>query len=325
MTTKTTKTKIDSGIDAEEVIRQVPIGKIFVDKSWNCRKYLGEDSEGGPEEHSFSDLVTTIASDGQDTPINVRTFKSSDHHYSLVAGFRRYSAISKIYAQDGKVPGIKKGTIKVIVKEMTDLEAMVQNGRENTSRANLNMADTAFLVHRLAKVGKLKDIEIAQKLGLSIAYVNSLHTVYKNTVELRIQHKDGSEQTIFDHWRDAPGRVSFQNLLALSRTKLDGRIKELKYMEMLNVQPSDEVAKKNNSTNIKKNDVSIADTFGALMGRLAAADLVDIPKFDWKRILEIGKRMKFDGQEKEYIEKVLKAASDGYVRGFNARSSDHHY
>jgi ParB/RepB/Spo0J family partition protein len=295
---------------AEEKVQQVPIDKIEVDRNWNSRKYLGDDDNSGIEAHSFFELVESLQTDGQDTPVDLK--KGSDGHYFLIAGFRRFAAFQRIYTDGKTVKGVRPGHIKAFVKDMmSEIEALLRNGRENTGRENLNMADTAYLIHRLTKHG-LSENEVASRLALSQPYVNQLHTVYKGTCDLRIK-SGGQEVTVFEHWREAPGRIGFGNLLELVRVKVDPRIKEMKYLELLS---NTKVKNGKTQAGIVKTDlVTQANGYGTMLGRLEKMGLVRVQQEDWKRLLEVGKRMKFGGCAPEYIERVVEGARQGYERG----------
>ncbi len=307
MTTMTTMVMTDY---IEEKVVQVPLENIEFDRDWNSRKYLGDDDNSGIEAHSFFELVESLKTDGQDTPVDLK--KGSDGHYFLIAGFRRYAAFQRIYTEGGKVKGVKPGHIKAFIKEtVSEVEALLRNGRENTGRENLNMADTAYLIHRLSK-HNLTESEIASRLALSQPYVNQLHTVYKGTCDLRIK-SGGQEVTIFEHWRESPGRIGFSNLLELVRVKVDPRIKEMKYLELLS---NTKVKNGKTQSGIVKTDlVTQANGFGTMLGRLEKMGLTRVESHDWKRILEVGKRMKFAGCAPEYIERVTEGARQGYERG----------
>lgn len=300
----------------EDQIVQIPIEKIEVDREWNSRKYLGDDSDGGPEEHSFSDLVDSIRQNGQRTPIEVRKVEGSDDHYTMISGFRRITAISKVYAKDETVPGLEKGCVRAIVKHgISEMEALILNGSENTARQNLNMADTAYLVHRLSTKYRMKERDIATKLALSQPYVNQLQTVYRGTCNLRIEKKDGSSQTIFDFWRDAPGRVTFTNMLEFARLKIDDRVKEIKFLELLKPDTGKQATKKKS---FKRDDAQAAEQFGVMLGRMVASKVLDFTPVNWRRTLAVGRKMSFEGMTEEYIEMVCQSAQRGYERGLHA-------
>lgn len=295
----------------EEKVYQVPVDKIEVDREWNSRKYLGDDDDSGLEQHSFLELVQSIQSDGQDTPVELK--RGSDGHYFLIAGFRRFAAFKKVYADGSTVKGVKPGHIKAFVRDnLSEVEALLKNGRENTGRANLNMADTAFLVHRLTKHG-LSEVEIASRLALSQSYINQLHQVYKGTCELRIRSA-GTEVTVFEHWREAPGRISFQHLLELVRVKVDPRIKEMKYLELLSNTKG--TNGKTRAGIVNTNEVTKANGFGTMLGRMEKVGLIHMEANpNWRRLLEVGRRIKFGGCAPEYIERVVEGARQGYERG----------
>jgi hypothetical protein len=291
----------------------IPVEKIDHDRNWNSRKYIGDDGNGGsPEEHSFEELLSSIREDGQDTPIEVKV--GSDGHYFLISGFRRFSAFRRIYADGGQVKGVPPGHIKAYVHEgLSELDALIRNGRENTGRKGLNMADTAYLIHRLAQHG-LSDTQIADRLALAPPYVNSLHIVYKRGSELRVNVGD-RPMTVFDHWRESPGRVGFQNLLDLVRTDVDPRIKEMKYLEMLNAPKVKPGPKPQQKPLIPKSDIQTAEYFGLLMGRAERSGCISVNKPDWPKLLEVCKNMKLAKAAPEHVKNLTEAAQRGYQRG----------
>lgn len=297
---------------SEEKVHLLPLEKIDVDKSWNSRKYLGDDLEGGLEEHSFVELMESIRDDGLDNPVEVIPSPTSDGHYFLISGFRRITAVKRLNAEATPIKGMKAGYIKAYIRpQLTQLEALVRNGRENTGRASLNMADTAYLVHRLSNLG-LTEVEIARRLALSQPYVNSLHTVYKGTIGLRVR-SNGLDTTIFDHWRDAPGRISFNTLLEFARTKGDPSHKEKKYLELL-AAPKGK-AKLYTSVTQPQSPTRKAETFGLMLGRLAGRGLIALETDNWRVLLESSKRVDFKGNTPESIERVTQAAKAAFERG----------
>jgi ParB-like chromosome segregation protein Spo0J len=302
-----TTTILEKMNDEDEKVHHIPIDKIELDRTWNTRKYLGDDDDG-PEEHTFGQLVTSLECDGQDTPVDVKP--GSDGHYFLIAGFRRFVAFQRLYSESKSVKGVRPGCIKAFIREgLTEVEALVRNGRENTGRTNLNPADTALLIHRLSE-HRLTEADIAKRLAITPSYVNQLHTIHRGTSNLRITH-NGKDVSVFDHWRDAPGRVGLQSLLELARSKTEPNIKESKYLELLSVDKGDRGKTK---AVIQRNDIKAAELFGLMMGRMSKTGAITINTPNWKALLELGKRMDFKSSAPDYIERVTKSASDAYER-----------
>lgn len=321
--TKTTLTGQTIQTTKSETIEQIPLGDITADRNWNVRKYLGDDADGIGE-HEFSDLVGSILAKGQDTPIVVRPTgteggaeNSGSNHYWLVAGFRRYAAFTMIYSEGKTVPGIEPGCIKAVVRTLSDIEARAFNGRENIGRNNLNMADKAHLIGELKKAG-LTHAQVGSELALSSVYVANLYAIYKGASELKYAYKDGRETTVFDHWREAPGRVSYENMLALSRIAVDPRIKELKYLELLNAKETEETKRNKGKIERPKNDGYLAERLGIMLGRLEAKGLISINEHNWREILSLSGRVALtQNTSEEYAEQICQAAAKGYARGLD--------
>jgi hypothetical protein len=291
---------------------EIPIDKIEADINWNSRKYIGDDDEGdGPDEHSFAELVESLKCDGQDTAVEVK--EGSDGHYFLILGFRRFAAFKRIYKEGGQVKDVQPGCIRACVRKgLTEREALLRNGRENTARSDLNAADIAYLVHRLSKMG-MTEKEIGVKLAISGPYVNMLHSIYRGTSDLRIT-TGGKEVVVFEHWRENPGRVPVQTMLELVRSNTSPRIKESRYLEIL-AKPRSKLG----TPKVEKptyDAAKTAETFGLTIGRLERHGIITVDSAqDWKGLLTIGKRMKFDDDTPENIERVTSAAKRGYERG----------
>lgn len=110
-----------------------------------------------PEEH-LSELVESIRENGIIQPLIVRKVKGL---YELIAGERRWRASGQA--------GLKE--VPVIVREATDLEVLELALVENLQREDLNPIEEAKAYARLATEFKLKQDEIAKKVGKSRAAV----------------------------------------------------------------------------------------------------------------------------------------------------------
>lgn len=292
--------------------KQIAIDLITADKSWNVRKYLGDDSDGGPDAHGFYDLMRSLEKDGQDTPLVVRPV--SDGHYSLVAGFRRFEAMKRIYEKGGKVKGNKDKCVRAEIRNLSELQARCYNGRENTGRENLNAADTAFLIAGLAKEG-LTDSAIATELALSDGYVGVLHRIYKGTSELSYQKKDGTIVSVFEHWREMPGRVPVPVMRDFASLRVNHTIKEMKYIELLKgfEEPNGNGAEKRLAA--KRNEIGSAYSLGSMVGRLEKAGLISVKSQDWGEFLKVGKKIDIEGLDPKMGEQMFLKAREGYERG----------
>lgn len=209
-TTTTNGTKSAPNLFPEDEIKHVPLGDIFVDTDWNNRSVAltlsqaeGSESKAG----GLDALKTGIYYDGQDEPIVLRRTdgegfykKAVKQPFALVAGFRRYEAIRQLNADEAGVkvradekktvvPNTANGTIRAIVRKLTEAEAVALNLRENTQRNDLTTPDLVNGAVKLAYIHQRDAKQIASTLGISPSYAAQL---------LRI----GSvKQEILTHWR----------------------------------------------------------------------------------------------------------------------------
>jgi len=186
----------------DEKVQNVLLSDIFVDPSWNARSSL-ESGGGGPDGgEGFKGLKQSIAVKGQDEPVFVRKNPTkSKHPYALVAGFRRYEAISQL----GHERGEKTPTIKTIVRELDERSARELNLRENTARDDLSGADLAFGIHDMYKnQPDLTDTAVADMLGMSQGYVSKLNRIMRNV-----------KPTIVADWRKATLKLTVDQVASL--------------------------------------------------------------------------------------------------------------
>jgi len=145
---------------------------------------------------SFADLKTSIQAVGQKDPITVRpkpAKRGEQFEYECIKGFQRGAAIRMIGA-DRKPEPDTDPLIKVIVKDLTDLEALEECTYENTARNNLTPADTAAAAIRLLDAfeasGKPISVNaLADRMGKNQSWLNSL---------VVIARKGGK---VFDLWQ----------------------------------------------------------------------------------------------------------------------------
>ncbi|MBU3664609.1 MAG: ParB/RepB/Spo0J family partition protein [Chthoniobacterales bacterium] len=110
-----------------------------------------------PAEH-LSELVESIRENGIIQPLIVRRVNGL---YELIAGERRWRASGQA--------GLKE--VPVIVREATDLEVLEFALVENLQREDLNPIEEAQAYKRLAEEFRLKQEDIAKKVGKSRAAV----------------------------------------------------------------------------------------------------------------------------------------------------------
>ena len=218
---------------------------IVPDLAWNARSpanVLGDsesDSGGGLKE-----LATSMAQTGQDVALVVRPNvqkkgEKRNHNrdatsyapFELVNGFRRYAA-GLVLNEDPKeqeqskktgrsiIPNVPNGCMRVVVRNLDDLQAKLLNGRENV-RSPLEPPDLMAHISSLNRPPYTMSVgEIAENQGLSLSTVHK----YANV--------GGALDTeVFKHWRfggaftakpgEAPvtvgKRVSFDDIETVSK------------------------------------------------------------------------------------------------------------
>lgn len=124
-----------------------------------------------PSEH-LSELVDSIRENGIIQPLIVRKVNGL---HELIAGERRWRAAGQA--------GLKE--VPVIVREATDLEVLEFALVENLQREDLNPIEEAQAYRRLADEFKLKQEEIAKKVGKSRAAVANTMRLLELDAELQ--------------------------------------------------------------------------------------------------------------------------------------------
>lgn len=162
-------------------IKFIKLSDIDADADWNSRSLnsiLSQISETDEESTGLNGLIANILVHGQDTPIDIRPtsppfYKITKKPYSLIAGFRRFSAITQIVNDttlqvNGKIPGIPDGLIRAAVHpHMSEHDAFLLNGRENANREAITTVDLYRLIYRAVKEHKMTSPAIAVWLGKS--------------------------------------------------------------------------------------------------------------------------------------------------------------
>jgi ParB family chromosome partitioning protein len=99
---------------------------------------------------SFDQLVASIDQNGQQVPILVRPSPGVEGRYQIAYGRRRLRALIQL----GK-------PVKAIVRQLTDDEVVVAQGRENLDRADLSFIEKALFAKRLEDAGYERSVIMA--------------------------------------------------------------------------------------------------------------------------------------------------------------------
>lgn len=133
-------------------VREIPIELIEANPDQPRKRF---------DEADLTELAESIREKGLLQPILVRPLPSSDGHYQIVAGERRWRASQR--AQLHAVP--------CLVRELTDRETLEIAIVENVQRADLNAVEEARAIKQLIDTFGHTQEEVARALGKSRAHV----------------------------------------------------------------------------------------------------------------------------------------------------------
>lgn len=167
-------------------IKQILLSDIDADYAWNSRSpantFLSTVSETDQESSGLEGLTRNILSRGQDTPVDLRPtappfYKMTGKQWSLVAGFRRFTAVSAINGNEELVrvagiegrtliPGLQDGFIRAtLLPHMTEREAFLRNASENSNRDQLSPPDIFRMVQKGISELEMSTSDLALALG----------------------------------------------------------------------------------------------------------------------------------------------------------------
>ena len=315
----------------EDDIKHIPLADIFIDEDWNNRSIRNtlaiqslRPEDGG---EGLNSLKVGIFHDGQDEPVIVRSVaenfykKNVKQKYALVAGFRRFKAITmlnddanlvKLRNDDKKnvVPNTANGTIRAVVRNLTELEAIKLNLRENTQRDDLPTPDLVHGAFRLKFLHQMDTLMIANTLGKSQQYVNQLLRVASLPKE------------ILDHWRNGGEFKGIKSTKTVVMKELDGIAKDVKekdrqideYVKLLKEKVEDSSEGNKQYTAAKKRGIRVATMLGVLARKKYSESetksfLTVNPNVPWIDMVEIliGKS-KIDGRQRRRVADAMEGA-----------------
>lgn len=208
----------------------IPLSEIHVDYDWNSRggkwRDLKRDDAGnillsGAEDdhHEFAAMVKSMIQHGQRDPVCVRPNPdkrtAGKKPYTLVYGFRRFAAIEEAAKQTKN----KEPVIKAVVRELDDMQARLENTRENTERENLRPADLAVAAigirrEAIAKRVQLTEAAIGEAIGRSQPYTGKLLTIAGGLIA---GSTEGLDPELFKMWRESPVEIDVYKVWAVAK------------------------------------------------------------------------------------------------------------
>ncbi|MBP1860639.1 plasmid partitioning protein RepB [Rhizobium herbae] len=107
-------------------------------------------------------LVSQIRDHGQQVPILVRPHPDREGRFQVAYGHRRLAAIRKI-----------GGTVRAVVRDLTDEQLVVSQGQENNARTDLTFIERSFFASRLEERNFSRDV-IMSALGVDKAALSRM-------------------------------------------------------------------------------------------------------------------------------------------------------
>jgi hypothetical protein len=341
---------------SEDEIKHVPLSDIFVDFDWNSRSLvnvLSEHSESKDGEGTgITGLTKGILLDGQDEPVILRTTKDGFYRknvkepYALVAGFRRYEAIRRLNSPKGPtksgdtevpgeisaelaklienrkkesktvVPNTADGTLRAIVRTLTEGEAKVLNLRENTNRDDLTTPDLMMAVKGIAEGQKLTGGQIADRLGKSQGHIDQLLRISKCHADILQHWRHGGE------FRGLPSscRATVRDLNEIVKeTDPQKQLEEYTRLLQSKLPSSDETENNQWVQSAKKKAIKLGDLFGTLE---QAGFLKVLAKEEWTDFIE--KMVKTGNKEptRRQAKSIAKAAQEAYTEALTRTDAE---
>ncbi|TCQ74749.1 ParB family chromosome partitioning protein [Ochrobactrum sp. BH3] len=118
--------------------------------------------DGSYEEATIAEIVESMRERGQIVPGMVRPLDDGTHHYQIVFGRRRLSAAKQL--------GLP---FRAIIKELTDEQAIVYQGEENTNREDLTFVEKCLFAHEQEIAGFRRDV-ICASLATSKSHLSEM-------------------------------------------------------------------------------------------------------------------------------------------------------
>lgn len=158
-----------------EAIRRGPVGAMGNDLLSNSLRDIEPHmiDDDGPrdrlaiDEASIAELVESIRAHGQIVPILVRPDPERPSRFKIVYGRRRLAAL--------KALGIKA---KAIIRKISDEEAIVSQGQENSARLNPSFIEKALFADQLREAGHSRDV-IIEALACDRTILSRMNAITK--------------------------------------------------------------------------------------------------------------------------------------------------
>lgn len=157
----------------------------------------------------FEQLVASISENGQQVPILVRPHPTSAGRYQIAYGRRRLRAAEKL--------GL---AVKAIVRNLTDNDMIVAQGRENLDRKDLSFIEKAFFARNLEDDGCDRRTIIAA-LGSDKADISRYIAVARRVPEVVVKKIGPAPKSGRARWLALADKLGRQSSIAAAERLLE--------------------------------------------------------------------------------------------------------
>jgi len=182
----------------------IPLVDIEADYEWNARSgdYRTSDCDES-EGLGTLGIANSMEERGQDEAAIVRPHPRNKGKFSVVDGFRRFSAAGMLAARGGRIKGLPPGHLLCKIEDLSEADARMLNLAKGTNRDNLKPADLAYGIDQALRLGKTLD-EVSRQIGKNKTYVSNLAQIANS---LRF------DKRLFDRWRKEGLPLSVDEIL----------------------------------------------------------------------------------------------------------------
>jgi ParB family transcriptional regulator, chromosome partitioning protein len=133
------------------------------------------------DEEALQELADSIAQRGILQPLLVRPTPGRPDHYQIIAGERRWRAAQRVSLHE----------VPVLVRPLTDSDAMAAGLVENLQREDLNAIEEAEGYKRLLEEFSLSQDKLGEAVGKSRAHIGNVVRLLKLPEPVRIMLRQG--------------------------------------------------------------------------------------------------------------------------------------
>lgn len=197
----------------------IKVKDIYVDDDWNCRGWF--------KLSDVKELADSIQTEGQLQEVVV-TPHNGEKPYRLIAGFRRFAAISRILGWE---------EIRANIVEADEEQARLMNLMENLKRDNLNPLQEALALEAVYPESQFSCREVEARIGKSTTWILQRRKLLKLDHDIQMKFASGriSISRVHDVANAIDRKEAAERLAQSSKAVIDSKKPRRKTMREINV------------------------------------------------------------------------------------------